>query len=1157
MVVHESWRFHSDPRIAARREHEAGTPTCRSPRSRGLSQRECVVEPVWRPDHGSMNDVRRGRGLAALNTLHTPSRLRTAEAHSGQLTHGFHSKRRSNRVLSQSHVERKSSLQLVHLHPDNALDLAALVTVQDVHPFLCSSDNSLDCARRVNISMGQPRSTMILPRLALALQLATVLYNTLVFGQPDFGTGIIFDGPCERQDIGPCNRSVAHFVLGGLFPVHSDYDAERQVCGSTYNVEALQWVEAFRHAVDLVNANASLLPGLRLGYGMRDTCGSDRQALRHCLTFVGSGYCRTGDATELPDPDEPADPNIVRPLVSRVAGVVGPYSSPEAISVTDLMRLFEVPVVSYSATSPQLSDKDRFPYFLRTTPSDRISSRAVVGLARKLGWGFINIINTDDSFGNAGAESVAEQFTKADSRFSAGCVGSQAKGERRLSHPPSEDEVRRAWRMLLESSPQNKSNGVVLFTQSGGAREFFKLSDPTLRQAALSRNLTFVGVGAWGDVLDAVRTGPEIARGSVSAVAYRPPIEEFDRHFGSLNPITTKGNPWLVEGWQTIFNCDLGDTRSNCSQRNLTDPRYYKRSSKVPFIYDAVFAFAHAFHNIYVNNCNRTRCDALRSAPLALEALQKVTFASITGDQFRFDANGDPVEATYAIKNMVVDDEQSQQIKFPIVGFYRRRIDPTQENCSNLDREDCFDESLDVDLTEIVWNDGSHNAPGSKCSEQCVPGQYHSVGNRALPCCWDCRRCALNRYSRTGNTSVCPFCKDDQRSVSDRSFCESVRVVQWDSSEAFAIVVAIMASTGIAVIIGCLIWMATKRRCFFPLGIEPTVICLASFLLIYASLMFELNGPSRVICGMKTVATALGFTTVFSNLLVYACYRYCVIFSLPEGGFLFNTQRRAIASLVFVTPVALLLLLSMVAKAPDVNVEVTRFEKEERSCKMLIADEVLPYYNFLLSLLLFTICARTLKTERKEEYCYLVDERPRVLYFTAIASIISMFLYICTIIILAYIDSSPVAFGGVVNVFFWLVNTSMFLIVFTQQLRQLNFLDAAEERWLRNLHTELVKASSKSRTWRTGTFISTESSSRRKSSAATKELSATKKSTKDTDAGTSFSKPPVSYVHHTDASQSPESHPGAESSQTDGLEINDSGNDLSSVNSQPYRESSV
>jgi len=58
-----------------------------------------------------------------------------------------------------------------------------------------------------------------------------------------------------------------------------------------------------------------------------------------------------------------------------------------------------VPQISYSSSSPELSNKERFPYFSRVLPSDTLQAKAMADLVYLLQWNYITTISEE---GNAG-----------------------------------------------------------------------------------------------------------------------------------------------------------------------------------------------------------------------------------------------------------------------------------------------------------------------------------------------------------------------------------------------------------------------------------------------------------------------------------------------------------------------------------------------------------------------------------------------------------------------------------------------------------------------------------------------------------------------------------------------------------------------------------
>ena len=108
-------------------------------------------------------------------------------------------------------------------------------------------------------------------------------------------------------------------VLGGLFPVH-----ERGApCGVVQDERGIQRMEAMLFAIDLINSDQNLLPDIRLGADIRDTCSSETHALKQTLHFVKTlvdGF----EADEFVCMDGlPAQPARNRTGTKEVVAVVG------------------------------------------------------------------------------------------------------------------------------------------------------------------------------------------------------------------------------------------------------------------------------------------------------------------------------------------------------------------------------------------------------------------------------------------------------------------------------------------------------------------------------------------------------------------------------------------------------------------------------------------------------------------------------------------------------------------------------------------------------------------------------------------------------------------------------------------------------------------
>uniref|UniRef100_A0A3B3Y7N8 G-protein coupled receptor family C group 6 member A n=1 Tax=Poecilia mexicana TaxID=48701 RepID=A0A3B3Y7N8_9TELE len=125
------------------------------------------------------------------------------------------------------------------------------------------------------------------------------------------------------------------------------------------------------HAVEEINRSGEL-GNITLGFHIMDSCADVTTALRNTLSFM-----KMNREQNLHSPRPP------------VTAVIGDYYSEISIAVTRHLNLEQIPQISYGATSGLLSDKTRFPSFLRTVPQDDHQAFAIVEILKKNNWTWV------------------------------------------------------------------------------------------------------------------------------------------------------------------------------------------------------------------------------------------------------------------------------------------------------------------------------------------------------------------------------------------------------------------------------------------------------------------------------------------------------------------------------------------------------------------------------------------------------------------------------------------------------------------------------------------------------------------------------------------------------------------------------------------------
>uniref|UniRef100_H9KVM9 Receptor ligand binding region domain-containing protein n=1 Tax=Callithrix jacchus TaxID=9483 RepID=H9KVM9_CALJA len=385
--------------------------------------------------------------------------------------------------------------------------------------------------------------------------------------------GAVAEGPAKKV-----LTMEGDLVLGGLFPVHQK-GGPAEDCGPVNEHRGIQRLEAMLFALDHVNRDPHLLPGVRLGAHILDSCSKDTHALEQALDFVRASLSCGVDGSRHICPN-------------------GSYAThgdaPTAITgVANLLWLFQILQISYASTSARLSDKSRYDYFARTVPPDFFQAKAMAEILRFFNWTYVSTVASEGDYGETGIEAF-----ELEARARNICVATLEKVGHAMSSVAFEGVVR----ALLQKP---SARVAVLFTCSEDARELLAASQ------RLNASFTWVASDGWG-ALESVVAGSERAdEGAITIELASYPISDFASYFQSLDPWNNSRNPWFCEFWEQRFRCSF--RQPDCAAHSLRAVPF-EQESKIMFVVNAVYAMAHALHNMHRALCPNTTwlCDAMR-----------------------------------------------------------------------------------------------------------------------------------------------------------------------------------------------------------------------------------------------------------------------------------------------------------------------------------------------------------------------------------------------------------------------------------------------------------------------------------------------------------------------------------------------------------------
>uniref|UniRef100_A0A3Q3JDB9 Receptor ligand binding region domain-containing protein n=1 Tax=Monopterus albus TaxID=43700 RepID=A0A3Q3JDB9_MONAL len=356
-----------------------------------------------------------------------------------------------------------------------------------------------------------------------------------------------------------------------------DYECNYlKLSSSSVNFRGFQFAQAMIFAIEEINNNTDLLPGISLGHKIYDNCDSITRSVKVALTLA-NGNEVVSAPTEAP---------CTRPCVN----------------VLNLIS-FSLAVISFSyalAVCACLSDKTKYPSFLRTIPSAHYRSIAVAQLVKHFGWTWVGAIRSNNDYGNNGMATFTE---------SAQQLGICLEYSVSFFRTDSSAKIK----MTIDIIKASTSKVIVAFLSA--------LDMDVLIDVLSYHNVTgYQWVGSEGWIFDsqsAEKNKHHILDGAIGLSIPKAHVSGMTEFILDVKPLNSSSNELFTEFWETLFNCKFKQSNSSAeNQRECTEhedltgvQNSFTDMSYMPLfnnVYKGVYAVAHALHIIL--GCNKT-CD--------------------------------------------------------------------------------------------------------------------------------------------------------------------------------------------------------------------------------------------------------------------------------------------------------------------------------------------------------------------------------------------------------------------------------------------------------------------------------------------------------------------------------------------------------------------
>ncbi|KAM4628227.1 extracellular calcium-sensing receptor-like [Polymixia lowei] len=655
-------------------------------------------------------------------------------------------------------------------------------------------------------------------------------------------------------------------ILGGLFEVHffsvfpelSFTSEPQEPSCHGFDILGFRQAQTMAFAIDEINRNSNLLPNLTLGYSLYDNCVKLGIGFRAALSLA-SGREEQFQFNESCLGSPP------------VLGIVGDSSSTRSIAISSVLGLYRVPMVSYFATCSCLSDRQQFPSFFRTIPSDAFQVSAMLQILKRFGWTWAGLLISDDDYGRHAARSFQTDMAQS----GGGCLAYLEV----LPWGNDPAELQRIVNMIRKST----ARVIIVFAHES---HMIHLMEEVIKQNVTG--LQWMASEAWtaATVLQTPRLMPYL--GGTLGIAIRrgeiPGLRDFlSRIHPDSDTNNSHGNSMVRQFWEHTFLCKF----TLDSQGRLCTGQEDLRNSETVFldvsnlrpeynVYKAVYALAHALHDML--QCVPGRgpftghsCASLqRLEPWQLVYyLERINFTTAFGDQVSFDENGDALPI-YDVMNWLWLPDGSTKVHN--VGVVKKLASTGEE--------------LTLDEDRIFWNFVSKKPPRSVCSESCPLGTRMARRKGEPVCCFDCIPCSDGEISNKTDSTVCTSCPDDFWSSPQRDHCVPKRLEFLSYHEALGISLTTASLLG-ALICAIVLGIFTYHRST-PMvranNSELSFQLLLSLKLCFLCSLLFIGRPRLWTCQLRHAAFGISFVLCVSCILVKTMVVLAVFKASKPGG---------------------------------------------------------------------------------------------------------------------------------------------------------------------------------------------------------------------------------------------------------------------------------
>ncbi|XP_060110801.1 vomeronasal type-2 receptor 26-like, partial [Heteronotia binoei] len=648
-------------------------------------------------------------------------------------------------------------------------------------------------------------------------------------------------------------------------------DCMPSLCPASVRTSDYQHALALAFTVKELNENLQLLPNVTLGFHIRDTYLSERETYHAAIQLLST--------------KNRFIPNYKCDLQNNLIAVVGGAEAKTSLYIANVLSIYNIPQLTYSSTSLMNETLSGLSTY-QMVPNEAQQYKGILQLILHFRWTWIGFITVDDERGERFQHAMVPLFYH--NGICVAFVSELRQTSMISSYFGMMEYALKHYDIVMES----KADTVVLFGDTvtvSFIRWVIRLSEDWFTTAKTKGKVYILTIQMdftsyyyqrdWGNL---------ILHGAMSFTVHTNEPPGFHQFLQSRKHLRTKGDGFIRDFWKQAFLCEFSETQQkkdfdkNCTggekleslpgdafEMNMTGTSYT--------IYNAVYAVAHALHDLYSSPYGHRRMLKRKKYSLFRQLLwqlhhylKSISFNNSAGETISFDASGE-VTTGYDIINWLA---------FPNGSFFKVKI-------GEIHPEAPPDQMLTINEERITWNSWFNKTqPLSVCSESCHPGSRKQMKEGEPFCCYDCKPCPKGKISNQRDLDDCTQCGQDHYPNVGQNQCipKYITFLSYEEPLGITLVTIVFSFSFITLfVLGIFIKhhstpivKANNRNLTYSL-----LIC---FLLCFLCALLFIGQPQRVSCLLQQVIFGMVFSVAISCVLAKTLTVVLAFLSIQPGS---------------------------------------------------------------------------------------------------------------------------------------------------------------------------------------------------------------------------------------------------------------------------------